>query len=65
MSGPELVAAVMLASAAVGFGLGIVAELVRDRRDEAARRRAAWRDVAERERARAALSELGQRGRRP
>lgn len=65
MSAGEWSTAVVLGAAALGFGLGLVREVVRERREDAARRRAVWRDVAERERARAALSELGQRGRRP
>lgn len=65
MSAGEWSTAVVLGAAALGFGLGLVREVVLERREDAARRRAVWRDVAERERARAALSELGQRGRRP
>lgn len=65
MSGAAIVTVLVLVSAAVGFGLGIVLELVRDRRDREAAREAVWREIAERERSRARLSELGQRGRRP
>lgn len=65
MSGGEWVLAAVLGASAFGFAMGFLAELARDRRADLDRQRAAWRDVAERERARARLSELGQRERRP
>lgn len=64
MTTVELTLAVTIGAGAVGFAIGMVRELVRDRRWEA-RREAVWRELAERDRAAGRLSELGQRERRP
>lgn len=61
MSGGEITAAVLLGSAAVGFGFGIVRELVADRREAAAVQRERMRAAAERDRAAERLDGWGRR----